>query len=166
MARQIRRRRPSRSSVPSDGSGRPLWGRPTDEFPDLPVDITAISDNRLMELFAIYTSWWNYAATVKADVENAEAEAESNLRYIQATKLIESWDGNVKESRVTVAKAERDIDPEVVRAEQRVLTAKATRRLDVVVYDNCERCANLVSREVTRRTGGRNLQGRFDRMTP
>jgi len=119
-----------------------------------------------MELFAIYTAWWNYAASVLAGAENDEADAESVLRYTQATKLIESWEDNSKETRVTVAKAERDTSPEVVKAEDRVVQAKAVRRLDIVMVENCERCANLVSREITRRTGGRTIQTRFDRMTP
>jgi len=121
-----------------------------------------------MELFSVYTAWWNYAATLKADAEIEEARAESRLRFTQATKLVESWSTATAKDRVTVAKAERDTDPEVERAEQKLLRAKAERKMYTVTYDNCERCSNLISREVTRRTSSRgvSLQGRADKWNP
>jgi hypothetical protein len=118
-----------------------------------------------MELFAIYTAWVNYAAALLVEAETGEAQAESHLRFLQATKLVQSW-GGAKEDRVTVAKAERDTDPEVMKAEAAVLGAKSLRKMNEMAYDNCVRYANLISREVTRRTGGRTLQTRADRWTP
>ena len=119
-----------------------------------------------MEIFAVYTAWWNYAAAQLADADIAEMRAESNLKYLQATKLVQSWDGNVKDCGVTVAKAERDIDPEVVAADEALLTARITKKLTNVVHENCSRCTALVSREITRRGNRDPYERRSNRYTP
>ena len=58
--------------------------------------------------------------------------------------------------------------PEVDQARQRFLTAYALRKTTAVVYTNCERVVNLISRELTRRVGGRSerIDGRNNRWNP
>ena len=140
------------------------WEKPEHEFPEIPVDLTTISDDLLMGNFAVYTAWLNYAATQLANAEIEEVKAEANLRYTQATTLVGSWDATAKDAKVTVAKAERDISPQVVAAEDRFILAKVRRKMEGVMYSNYERCANLMSRELTRRGNGASLERRAGRM--
>lgn len=149
-----------------EGSDSGLWRKPDYEIPEIPLDITLIGDDKLMEMFAVYTSWLNYAASVMADAEVEELRAESNLRYVQATALVGGWDSNAKESRVTVAKAARDTAPEVMKAEERHLLAKTQRKMTGVLYTNTERCANLMSRELSRRGNVSPLERRAGRLRP
>lgn len=143
-----------------------LWLKPEYDIPDIPYDITTLSDDKLMEMFAVYTAWLNFAASKLAEAEIDELKAESNLRYTQATVLVGGWDSNAKESRVTVAKAGRDLDPQVVKAEGDLLVVKATRKMTGVLYANCERSAQLMSRELSRRGNREPMARRSDRMRP
>lgn len=118
-----------------------------------------------MELFAAYTAWVNFAATELAGSELSEAKLESHLHWIQATKLISSWAGSTKD-RVTVAKAERDTDSEVIKASDDLVIAKAKRKMTGVIYENCERCVFLISRELTRRIGRDGSDKRMGRYRP
>ena len=166
MSRTIHRRKSSRLSASQGESDGVRWPRPIHDFPEIPLDLTSLSDDTLMEIFAVYTAWWNYAAAELASAEIEEMKAESNLRYIQATALVGGWDPGARDNRVTVAKAERDISKPVVDAEERLLLAKTTRKLQGVINANCERCTQLVSREVTRRGNREPYDRRVGRMRP
>lgn len=124
-----------------------------------------MSDDKLMELFASYTAWVNFAATELAGAELSEAKLESHLHWIQATKMVSSWGDNPK-NLVTVAKAERDIDPDVIKASDELVVAKAQRKMTGVIYENCERCVFLISRELTRRIGRDGSDKRVGRYRP
>src|SRR6185295_16587681 len=64
MARKLTRkkRQPSSSPrAPAHVASGP-FARPEFAIPDLPLDITVVSDDRLMQLFSEYVQWQNYAA--------------------------------------------------------------------------------------------------------
>jgi hypothetical protein len=134
------------------------------DLPDLPTDITSLSDDTLMQLFAEYTAWQNYAAVQFAEAEVAEATAEANVRYVEASAMVKGWGGT--KDKVTVAKAELANDPEVERARNTVLGAYARRKMTKVIHDNCERCVALVSRELSRRIGNVGYERRQMRWQP
>lgn len=116
-----------------------------------------------MTLFSEYVQWQNYAATTLAEAENEEAKAESKLKLIEA-RWMASYDD--PKGKVTVAKAERDTRPEVQEAHIEWLTAKAHRKMVGAIYSNCERCAQLVSRELSRRIGSGSSERRQQRWQP
>ena len=156
---------PSESDEPSLDSGVvSLGSQPEYELPDLPRDLTALSDQRLMTLFAEMVSWQNYAATKLAEAEVEETKAEANQRFQENIVMMAA----PTTAKVTATRAFMSTVPEVDRARQRFLDAYALRKTTAVVYTNCERVANLISRELTRRVGGRSerIDGRNNRWNP
>src|SRR6478736_3505062 len=85
--------------------GQPLYG-----VPELPDDITSIDEQALMKLFSQYVEWQNYAAVQFAEAEVAEARAEANVKFEEATNMVTNWT-NAKD-KVTVARAEMAMAPE------------------------------------------------------
>ena len=143
----------------------PLGDRPSNAVPSLPVDLADIDDGLLMELFSKYVSWQNYIAVRVAEAEIAEAEAQTKLNVDQATALVKSWTGT-KEDRVAVARAERELHPEVQEQQARYNTARAHRKMLSVLAENMERAAMVVSRELTRRVGREQVERRHRGWTP
>lgn len=133
------------------------FGRPDYDIPELPRDITVISDDRLMQMFSEYVAWQNYAATEFAMAEVSEERAEANAKRVEATALVMADPGK---GSVTVTKAGISLLAEVEKAEQDRLNAYASRKMTQVVLANCERCAALISRELSRRIGGSGIERR------
>lgn len=118
-----------------------------------------------MTLFAKAVGWQNFAATMAVEMEVREADAEHTLATEEARVMINSWTG-AKEDRVTIAKANRDRDPQVLSATSDLGRVKAQRKRAQTVRDNAERIANLVSRELTRRVGRDPVERRNARWQP
>ena len=74
--------------------------------------------------------------------------------------MVSGWGGT--KDRVTVAKAERSLDPDVLERKQEVANRYAYRKMIGVLFINTEREAALVSRELTRRTGSYEAKPRRD----
>lgn len=156
-------RKVKRLSPPSESSEAPPLNeaerfdpRPEYDVPELPWDITEVSDALLMEHFSKQLSWQNFFATQVAEAEVIEAEAEAHLKTQEAVVMLTG-------KKVTEARAERDIDENVVAARNDYLVSKARRKMLQVTMENRERCANLISRELTRRVGREGNQRRNDR---
>ena len=113
-----------------------------------------------MEHFSKQLAWQNYLATQVAQAEIIEAEAEAALKTKEAVAMLNG------SKKVTEARAERDINEDVVSARKEYLTARAKRKLLQVTMENRERCVSLISRELTRRVGREGNQRRSDRWTP
>lgn len=143
----------------------PIFGRPDGEIPDLPVELTSMSDDLLMELFARFTAWQNYAAVEMSNAEVGEATAEASVRFVEAQAMVKGWGGTTKD-KVTVAKAELTNDEDVVKARDQLLGAYARRKLTQVIYANCERCVFVISRELSRRIGNVGYERRASRWNP
>lgn len=148
--------------MPSTRSGSVPFGRPDYEIPDLPRDITLVNDERLMQLFTEYVSWQNYAATEFAQAEVTEERAQAHVRFLEATTMAMA---DVK-AKVTVVRAQMADDPRIERARQEQLVAYASRKMTQVIMENCERCAALVSRELSRRIGAGGVERRNLRWNP
>lgn len=128
-------------------------------MPELPWDITEVSDTLLMEHFSKQLAWQNFFATQVARAEIEEAEAEAHLKTQEAVVMLTG-------KKVTEARAERDVDENVLAARDEYLVSKAKRKMLQVAMENRERCANLISRELTRRVGREGNQRRNDRWNP
>lgn len=143
-----------------------LPSRPGDGVPDLPIHLDDLSDEDLMELYSHYISWVSYA---KAELVKAEIEEESQANYsrvMESRVLIEQWGDEAKGDRVTIAKARRDIDPRVIGLQEEHRKARAYRKMVESVFDRCERGAQLLSRELTRRVSNTPKFSRNDRFNP
>jgi hypothetical protein len=128
-----------------------LPDKPDNDIPEMPQYLDDLSDSDLMELYTKFMAWVSYA---KADMVLAEVSEEreaNNCRLIEAKVLIEQWGADAKGDRVTIAKARRDIDSRVVSQQNTHLEARAYRKLVESVFDRCERGAQLLSRELSRR---------------
>jgi len=116
-----------------------------------------------MQIFTEYVAWQNYAATEFATAEVVEERAQALVKRLEAQALVLS---NPKPGEVLKAKAGFAASPEIDRASQDLLNAYAARKMTQVIRDNCERCAALVSRELTRRTANTPLDRRQMRWAP
>jgi hypothetical protein len=112
-----------------------------------------------MEIFALYVAWNNFIDVRRVTAEIEEANAETALKVLEATNMAAGWE-NPKESRITVIRAEMNLDPDVVAARERLDNAKARRKMLAVLSNNMERGAALLSRELTRRVGRAPVEGR------
>lgn len=143
-----------------------LPARPGYEIPRLPLKITELNDDKLMGLFVALTRWTDYLAGAVAEAEIDERSAEAILTKAQALVLLRDWGGG-RDERVTMAKAQRDIDPEVEKRQALYDTAHAKRKMMAVLFTSTERDSAAVSRELTRRVGRReDHDRRASRWTP
>jgi hypothetical protein len=156
-------RRRSESNEPTHGSVEPLFPKPEYVLPDLPRDISTISDGDLMQAFTDFVGWQNYAAAMLVTCEVTEHEADNKLKFIEAQKMMMNWGS--KDS-VTKIKGGITQDPEVERARNEALQAYAERKYTKMIYENCERSAQLLSRELSRRIGRDGTERRQQRWTP
>lgn len=142
-----------------------LLNKPPYSLPDISDDLTLIGDDELMSFFAHAVGWQNFAASVSVEAEVREAEYEYEVEKAESEAVVAAWSGTSKD-RVTVAKAQRALDPKVNELKDRWLQAKAARKRAQVVRDNCERIVNLISRELTRRVGREGPERRANRWNP
>lgn len=143
-----------------------LPDRPGDQIPSVPINIDTLSDASLMRLYSELISWLSYAQAelVKADID--EDFWSTSLKLAEARTLIDQWGEGSKGDTVTLAKARRDVDPEVVNATEKHLSARAYRKLVGTLYERCERGAQIISRELSRRIAHAPSEHRQQRFIP
>lgn len=130
-----------------------LPDRPVQEIPKIPEDLDGLSDNKLMALYNEFMAWVSYAKADYVQAEIAEDRTAHNLKITEARTMIDQWSEKTKGDTVTLAKARRDIDPDVVAMQEAHLQARAYRKLVESVFERCERGAQVLSRELSRRIG-------------
>lgn len=128
-----------------------LAKKPEFEIPSLPMDITDLGDDALMELFVVLTSWTDHISSQLAIANIDEREAERSVSAAEAQAMLNNWKGGSGD-RVAIAKAQIAIDPEVQDLVRNLDKKYAYRKLVETLYQSVERDAALVSRELTRRT--------------
>lgn len=146
----------------------PDYQRPPGFPPELPDDLTDLDDRDLIGLLTDLTRWHDFAAVRLSRAEIDDRRAEVKLAEAQADALVMAW-GQVTRSRgdsVTVAKAQRDITPEVQAAQQEALDVYAFRKRLEVRVKAMEDDAFVVSRELTRRTNMEPISRRDRRYSP
>jgi hypothetical protein len=151
-----------------------LFARPNFDIPELDgSDLTMVADSTLMEMFSKAVAWQNFADTIATEAEIKEADFAARVEQAESSAVLWAWTnasttvgprGGVKsEFTATVAKAQRDTDPEVGLLREQFRLAKAARKRAQTVRDNSERLANLLSRELSRRIGRDGVQQRAGR---
>lgn len=125
-------------------------------LPELPDDLTELSPDRLMILMVDFVNWQSYAAGQLALAAIAEREAEADLTMAQARAAV-----SAKSSRTVAAqKAQVADDPAVRTATDALTDAYAMRRALEAVHGALEAKGRVVSRDLTRRTGMRDMESR------
>lgn len=130
-----------------------LPNRPKAEIPTIPDNLDELSDTKLMSLYNEFMSWVSFAKADYVQAEIAEDRTENDLKISEAHAMISQWSDKVKGDTVTLAKARRDVDPAVMQAREAHLQARAYRKLVESVFERCERGAQVLSRELSRRIG-------------
>ena len=132
----------------SYGFARP--GVPGPQAPMVPMDLGELTADEMMNQFAEFSAWAGYAAVKVAEAEALEEDTEGDLKVAEARFMINEVEVGGEE-KVTVARARRDSDPEVVRLRKELRRRRAVRKLLVTYFTNYERSAAVLSRELTRR---------------
>lgn len=133
------------------------------EIPPFPRDITLLDDAELMEIASKYMENYNMVSTQVACAFIAEAEAENDYDYLEATMLMGKSSGKSTEKAVLL-KAQVLADPQIQAKKDVKMSAYAYRKMIETILNSLERCYNLSSRELTRRTGGQTMK--TNRYTP
>lgn len=108
------------------------------------------------------TRWADFLGGRLALAEVHERGASYIVEVAEATAFVGSWRG-LKDDRVTAAKAERTLDPDVAEARDALQVAYAKRKLYAAMFEAAQRDAAVVSRELTRRTEMEPATRRSDR---
>lgn len=148
----------------AEKAGLFLVPRPGDESPELPEDPTSLDDAALMTLFTKFVAWADYSATHLALAEVDESAVKALLDAKKDMLLIRHMPSSEalrkREDTMTRVRAEVDTDGDVIDLEQQRLNAYALRKLMTAMYERYDRDAALLSRELTRRTGGQDPKTR------
>ena len=136
--------------------------RPRLAAPELPDDLTEQPDAALMKLFSRTTRWSEYLSAQVAAAEVDERYADAVVEKIKALKSLE-YKG---EKTVSAAKAHAYTDDDYNDALTEQQRAYAFRKLITAVYENSERNAALLSRELTRRVNRDTRERRVERWQP
>jgi len=145
--------------------GLELPKRPQHERPDLEdADITSLDDEQLTDLLVLYTAWSNWANVTLTIAEIDERCINRKVEIAEAFAMVRDWGGSSND-RVSVTKAERELDEEVQERKQKQLEAYAYRKLAAVELESIEQDRFAVSREITRRGGGDAKTRRADRFS-
>lgn len=124
------------------------------EVPLLPRDVTELGDQDLMVLWTQFTAWTDYMSVQVALAYSDEKHLVKRIERMEQRALL-------KDEKVTVARAEIKASDEYHDLVQQWLEAEAYRKLLEALFNNYDRDAALLSRELTRRTG--DVRGRKDR---
>lgn len=143
-----------------------LVDKPEGEFPELPHYLDQMSDEDLMSLYATFMAWGSYAKSELVQAEIIEERTAHSQKFAEASVLIDQWGEGSKGDTVTLAKARRDVDPKVVESAQEYTNARAYRKLVEAVFERCERGAQVLSRELSRRISTAPYERRNARFNP
>lgn len=134
------------------------------ELPQLPADISSVSDNDLMALFSQLTAFTNFLNTQLSCAEIDERRADKALTAAEDEALIREHGSKTSKDTVTFLKTKISADPNIIKLREVYEAKYAYRKLIESMADNAGRDAVLVSRELTRRTAGANANTRGQRM--
>ena len=143
-----------------------LVDKPVGEFPELPDYLDQMSDEDLMALYSKFMAWGSYAKSELVQAEIIEERTAHSQKFSEASVLIDQWGEGTKGDTVTLAKARRDVDPKVVESAQEYINARAYRKLVESVFERCERGAQVLSRELSRRISTAPYERRNARYNP
>lgn len=140
------------SSLEQQGLAAPE--KPNYDIPKLPSDLTELGDEDLMVLYSKLTAYADFVAVQVSCAHVDERFGEKRLAALEASKMLKG--DNPSDNKVTFARAQVAIDPEVVALKEQLEKLYAYRKLIEALNNNIERDSALVSRELTRRTSNSN----------
>lgn len=145
--------------------------KPEGASPDLPEDPTELDDSALMTLFTKFMAWVDYSATHLGLAEVDESMWKNLLDEKRDIILLRTMPTSEalrkREDTMTRVKAEVDTHHEVIALGQEHATAYARRKLLATMNARYDNDAFVLSREITRRSGGQEpKQRRVSRWTP
>lgn len=139
--------------------------RPEGDMPTIPQYLDELSDAELMSMYGEFMAWVSYSKAELVTAEISEERQANNCRVVEAQVLIGQWSDSAKGDTVTLAKARRDVDSRVIAQQEDHLNARAYRKMVEAVFERCERGAQVLSRELSRRISiapQERRQGRFN----
>jgi len=139
--------------------------RPSENIPEIPQQLDNLSDSDLMEHYSEFMAWLSYAKAELVMSEITEERCASDCHLTEAKTLIMQWSGG-KGDTVTLAKARRDIDDNVIHTQEQHLNSRAYRKLVESVFERCERGSQVLSRELSRRISLAPNERRLTRFAP
>lgn len=139
----------SAAAAQLEGQGFRLPERPKSTMPSLPDDITELSDKDLMDLYAEFVGWSEYAFTQLSAASVNEKEEERRLAVSTAREV-----ALLRMSGMNVTDARNGAKDKMSDLVKRVAEAEAYRKVLEAVAEGCDKSASLLSRELTRRTNG------------
>ena len=116
--------------------------------PEMPEDVTTLGSEELGTLYAQYVAYVQWLETELALCQIGADESDSHLEHIEAEIRLRK-SGTVKD-RDNKAKQ----DEKYIAHEQRALMDRAKAKLLAARVKGYERCANALSREMSRRAPG------------
>lgn len=133
-------------------------------IPLLPDDLGDLSPEGLMDLFNRLTQWAGYIAVQLVKLEVQEDDLEARLKVQESMYIVT----NVERGAAGLQRAqrERDVDEEIIKLREAVRLRHVRVKLTRTLFDNTERSAALLSRELSRRIGSAPAQGRLSWMKP
>lgn len=123
-------------------------------MPMLPNDVTELGEKDLMILWTEFTAWTDYMAVQVAVAYSDEKHYVKKIERMEQRALL-------KDGKVTVARAEVKSSDEMEKLVEEWLEAEAYRKLLEALFNNYDRDAALLSRELTRRSS--DVRGRKER---
>jgi hypothetical protein len=133
--------------------------------PRLEPNIDELGDKELMELFVKLTRWADYFQNQLAIEEVVERSADAEVRRLEGLYMISHKPERASEA-VTWARAQMETDVEIRTAREALRVCYARRKLKGMLFEQAERDASVVSRELTRRTDTSNINRRADYRSP
>jgi len=143
----------------------PIAQKPMGAFPEIPSNLDDLSDSSLMSMYVEFMAWLSYAKAELVTAEISEERCASDCRLQEAGTLIQQWSGD-KGDTVTLAKARRDTDDDVIYLQDKHLNSRAYRKLVESVFERCERGTQVLSRELSRRISIAPQERRLHRYAP
>jgi len=156
------RRMQAKADLQSQGMRLPA--RPGYDLPRLPLKLSELGDDQVMQLLVQFTRYQDYISGQLVADEIDELAADHMLEVAKARHLVKGWGGKAMDT-VTVAKASALLDPDVQQLIDHHATLKAHRKLLAVLSESMARDAAVVSREITRRTSRDHTERRADRFS-
>jgi membrane-bound lytic murein transglycosylase MltF len=136
------------------------------DTPKLPIDITEVADEELMDIFSRLTAYNNFLSTQLACAFIDERNAEQDLDQEESVLFLQHYNGKATKDTMTLIKAKVAVEPRIKDLKEIYMARYNYRKLVEVMVNNVERDTSLVSRELTRRTSGLAFRSRGERMFP
>jgi hypothetical protein len=128
--------------------------------PELPTDITVLSDEDLMILYTQFVIFSDFVNTQLSCAIIDEKEMDRQLASLESAKMMKYTASAGAKTSVTAVKALVEDDEDVYKLKIQHLQKYAYRKMLETLANNSERDSAVCSRELTRRTSGDNFKTR------